>query len=263
MTAADWYMSHVWSVHRSRLTFPEMRAESWARGSGLLGSFTRWWGLGSWCAGPPFFFSTVCVRWNLPGSSASQTHAGMYCQPTGAWTSGVGGERETETFTVGEACCLWDSWRGTGQNWTLNSDKQQPEKRHYHFFLIVGIICGFNLNAPWLLKWLLLQVLNLYVKQRWEKFSHHVGYKTETSRTLTFTFRVCHQNTWIRVDELVFFQNIWLHSLFMYIVITSTNKVLFSVVSVCWFVSRITQKLLDVFSWHLDWGWVSAQNGAQ
>lgn len=162
MTAADWYMSHVWSVHRSRLTFPEMRAKSWTRGFGLLGSFTRWWSLGSWCAGPPLFFSTVCVRWNLPGSSASQTHAGMYCQPTGAWTSGVmGGERARLRLLLLEKHVVYETAE-EGQDrtalWLLTNNSQRSD---IIIFWIVGIICGFNLTAPWLLKWLLLQVYKL------------------------------------------------------------------------------------------------------
>lgn len=182
--------------------------------------------------------------------------------PQGRGLLGLGGRERLRLLLLEKHVVYETAEEGQDRTglWILTNNSQRSD---IIIFCIVGIICGFNLSAPWLLKWLLLQVLNLYVKQRWEKFSHHVGYKTETSRTLTFTFRVCHQNTWIRVDELVFFQNIWLHSLFMYIVITSTNKVLFSVVSVCWFVSKITQKLLDGFSWHLDWGWVSAQNGAQ
>ena len=37
------------------------------------------------------------------------------------------------------------------------------------------------------------------------------------------------------------------------------KEAMFSLVSVCWFVRRITQKLLREFPWHLNGGWVSAQ----
>ena len=97
MTPADWYMSHVWRVHRSRLT-SELRAESWTRGSGLLGSFTRWWGLGSWCAGPPFFFFFHCVcplkpSWIL-GQSDPCRHVLSAHRGVDFWGGSGGRERE-------------------------------------------------------------------------------------------------------------------------------------------------------------------------
>ena len=41
-----------------------------------------------------------------------------------------------------------------------------------------------------------------------------------------------------------------------------SGGVLLSPASVCWFFSRITQKLLSRFSWNSGGGWVSAQNRA-
>lgn len=74
-----------------------------------------------------------------------------------------GGERERarlRLFTVGEACCLWDSCEGQDRSglWILTEITTREATLS---FWIVGFICGFNLTAPWLLKWHSHQVYKL------------------------------------------------------------------------------------------------------
>lgn len=138
------------------------------------------------CGSPLLLFHCVCPlkpSWIL-GQSDPCRHVLSAHRGVDFW--GWGGERDWDFYC----------WRSMLFMRQLRRDRTELDSEYWQttareatlsFFFIVGIICGFNLNAPWLLKWLLLQVLNLYVKQRWEKFSHHVDYKTETSRTFTFT----------------------------------------------------------------------------
>lgn len=106
--------------------------------------------------------------------------------PQGRGLLGLGGRERLRLLLLEKHVVYETAEEGQDRTglWILTNNSQRSD---IIIFCIVGIICGFNLNAPWLLKCLLLQVLNLYVKQRWEKFSHHVDYKTETSRTFTFT----------------------------------------------------------------------------
>lgn len=86
---------------------------------------------------------------------------------------------------------------------------------------------------------------------------------TEWRRVFETTFRVLSAFLKVPVNDLYRDNKDSSSVLYCIIIImtslTSTDEVVFSLVSICWFVSRFTHKLLNRSSRNSDGGWVSAQ----
>lgn len=113
------------------------------------------------CGSPLLLFHCVCPlkpSWIL-GQSDPCRH--VLSAHRGVDFFGWGG-RERLRLLLLEKHVVYETAEIEGQDrtglWILTNNSQRSD---IIIFCIVGIICGFNLNAPWLLKWLLLTVYKL------------------------------------------------------------------------------------------------------